>query len=86
MTQQERQGEEEPERTLPALGPAQQTADAESGERTVLTWAGSLEINPLERNPIEQAVRTTRIRAIGDNVVLEDRETGNTHHLPAARL
>jgi hypothetical protein len=79
MMQKERQGDEEPAGPLPAMGPAPQTADADTGERTVLTWAGSLEITPVEpRTPLEQAVRTTRIRAVGDNVTLEDVEAGNT--------
>lgn len=78
MMQKQRQAHEEPEGPLPGLDAAPRAADADSSERTVLTWAGSLEIIPLDRNPLDQAVRTTQIRALGDNVTLEDVETGNT--------
>jgi hypothetical protein len=78
MAQQERQGEEEPEKALPAFGPGQQAASVETGERTVLTWAGALRIDWIERNRLEHATRTTQIKALGDNVTLEDVETGNT--------
>jgi hypothetical protein len=79
MTQQERQGssDDQTEKPMSALGAAEPQGQ-DSDNRTELTWAGTLEINPIERNPITQAKRTARIRAVGEKVVLVDKEEGNT--------
>ncbi len=71
-------GEDEQERPLPMMGSAREQAAEETGERTMLTWAGSLELTPIERNPLEQSQRVARIKAAGQKVVLEDIEEGNT--------
>lgn len=76
MAQEERAAGEPRDKTLPAMGPAEQPVEQTAG-RTELTWAGSLEITPIERNLIEHPKRTTRIRAAGDKVVLADKEEGN---------
>jgi hypothetical protein len=78
MAQQERQGGDQETRPLPAMGSAEAPQAEDSENRTELTWAGALEITPIERVPINQAERTTRIRAVGHRVVLDDKSDGNT--------
>jgi lipopolysaccharide export system protein LptC/lipopolysaccharide export system protein LptA len=78
MAQQESLAGDQQTKSIPAAGSAEPQLAEESQNRTELTWAGALEITPIQRIPIEQAERTTRVRAVGDRVVLDDKDDGNT--------
>ena len=87
MAQQDRQGagEDQQEKPLPAMGPTEpQGKDGDS--RIELAWDGSLEITPIERNPIEQARRTTRDQGRRGQGRARGQGRRQHDHLPAARL
>lgn len=42
--------------------------------KAVMTWAGRLDITPVERRSLDKAGRTTTIRAVGQRVVLADED------------